>query len=89
MFFSKRAAKRRRKIVGALFGGGVMFGGFLESCDDRLVELSRFLDPCGTILANCAPGQIAADRANNGDPCYLCDRPEGCDQDNPFLNICD
>ncbi|MCH8148769.1 MAG: hypothetical protein IH987_12355 [Planctomycetes bacterium] len=89
MFLSKREAKRRRKIVGALLGGGVMFGGFVESCDNRLIELTRFFDPCGTILANCAPGQLAAQNADIGDPCYLCTRPEGCIEDNPFLNICD
>ncbi len=88
MVFDKRATKRRRKMVGALLGGGVVFGGFVSSCDDRLIELTRFLDPCGTILANCQPGQLAAQNADIGDPCFLCAIPGTCDSDDPFLNIC-
>ena len=89
MVFDKRATKRRRKVLGALLGGGVVFGGFVESCDDRLIQVTRFFDPCGTILANCVPGQLAAQRADTGDPCFLCPIPGTCDNDQPFLNICD
>lgn len=88
MYFSKRAAARRRKVVGALLGGGMVFGGFVESCDDRLIQATRFLDPCGTILANCLPGELTAQQANTGDPCFLCSRPGTCGNDDPFLNIC-
>lgn len=88
MVFDKRAAKRRRKIVGALLGGGVALG-FVQSCDDRLIQLTRFFDPCGTILANCLPGQLAAQQADIGDSCFLCPIQGTCGEDDPFLNICD
>ena len=89
MFFSKRAAKRRRKVVGALLGGGLMFGGFVSTCENRLTGFTRFLDPCGTILANCLPGELTAQQADTGDPCFLCAIPGTCGNDDPFLNICD
>ena len=89
MVFDKRSMRRRRKIVGAFLGGGVVFGGFVGSCDDRLIEVTRFLDPCGTILANCQPGQFAAESADIGDPCFLCPIPGTCGLDDPFMNICD
>ena len=89
MFLSKRAAKRRRRIVCVLLGGGMSLG-FIESCDDRLIEVTRFFDPCGTILANCLPGQLAAQQAPTGDSCFLCSRPGTCGPDEvAFLNICD
>ena len=88
MVFDKRAAKLRRRIAGVLLGGGMSLG-FVESCDDRLIQVTRFFDPCGTILANCLPGQLAAQQAPTGDSCFLCSRPGTCDGDQPFLNICD
>lgn len=79
---------RGRGWLHILFGGAMMFG-LVQSCDHRVVELSRIFDPCGTVLANCAPGQLAAQQADAGDPCYLCPIPGTCgEEDNQFLNIC-
>lgn len=90
MFLSKRAAKRRRKVLGALLGGGVMFGGFVSTCDNRLIGLTRYFDPCGTFLANCLPGELTAQQADIGDSCFLCAIPGTCGPDEvPFVNICD
>ena len=89
MFLSKRATKRRRQVLGAVLGGGLMFGGFVGTCDDRLIGLTRFFDPCGTVLANCLPGELTAQQADTGDPCFLCSSPGTCGNDDPFLNICD
>ena len=87
MILDKRTSTRRRKLMGMLLGGGLAMG-FVQSCDDRLITLTGFFDPCGTILANCQPGQFAAQNADIGDPCFLCAIPGTCDSDDPFLNIC-
>ena len=54
--------------------------GFLESCDDRLIQLTRQFDPCGTILANCNPGDFEVNRAGIGDFCVdpACTVPGQC-----------
>lgn len=69
----------RRLLVGSLLGGGVMFG-FLSDCNDRLVAITNVVDPCGTILANCAPGDFQVRGAGIGDFCIdpTCTIPGGC-----------
>lgn len=54
--------------------------GFLQSCDDRLIGLTRFIDPCGTVLGNCAPGDLETNRADVGDFCVdpACTVPGQC-----------
>jgi hypothetical protein len=76
-----RASKSARsKAVAALVVGSVMITGYLESCDNRLVGLTRYIDPCTTFLANCAPGEFLSNRANIGDYCIdpACTVPGGC-----------
>lgn len=61
--------------------------GFLGACDSRLIELTQYFDPCGTILANCTPGSFQANAADIGDYCIdpICTVPGGCDQVDPPL----
>ena len=61
--------KRYRRNSAAVLLGTMFQLGWLGSCDDRLVGLTNFVDPCGTILANCVPGQFAALNADIGDFC--------------------
>ena len=75
---TKSVAIQRR--LAALFSGTVLILGFLGSCDDKLVGLTGIIDPCGTILGNCLPGQIQAENADIGDYCIDpgCTLPGAC-----------
>ena len=72
---------RRFIRFAAVFAGGAALPAFFESCDDRLIGLTRYLDPCGTILANCAPGDFVVNAADVGDYCVdpACTVPGLCD----------
>ena len=65
--------------------------GFLQSCDDRLIGLTRFIDPCGTILANCAPGDFEVNRADVGSFCVdpTCTVPGQCGEGQALGTITD
>jgi len=78
---------RRRTAVVAILAGTLLQLGFVSSCDDRLVGLTNYLDPCGTILANCAPGTFQAINADLGDWCLdpACTVPGGCGNQDPPL----
>jgi len=54
--------------------------GFLGNCDDLLVSVTQYVDPCGTILANCQPGDFATNAASVGDFCIdpSCTVPGAC-----------
>ncbi len=69
-----------KKTVGVA-AGGLFILGFLESCDNRLVGLTNFIDPCATFLANCQPGDFQANRSDLGDFCLdpTCTVPGQCD----------
>jgi len=75
----------------SLLAGGAVVPGFIESCDDRLISYSRFVDPCGTILANCAPGDFEVNNADVGDFCVdpACTVPGACDDVQPLGTITD
>lgn len=74
--------KRTQRAAAAFLLGGTTFGilSFIESCDDRLITASRYFDPCGTFLANCAPGELQVNRAQIGDYCIdpTCTIPGQC-----------
>ena len=63
----------------ALLAGGSLFG-LLGDCNDKLINLTRFVDPCGTVFANCAPGDIIISDAGIADFCIDpgCTVPGGC-----------
>lgn len=73
--------------LGVLLLGALFQLGFVNSCDDRFVQLTRFFDPCGTFLANCTPGSFQANAANIGDFCVdpSCTIPGGCGNTVPPL----
>jgi len=64
----------------AVLAGGAALPSFLESCDDRLINITRYIDPCGTIFANCLPGDFETNAAAIGDYCVdpACTVPGGC-----------
>ncbi len=72
--------KRRITTLAVLMSSAMFILGFLDSCNDRLVALTRFVDPCGTVLANCVPGQFQIINADVGDFCIdpECTIPGGC-----------
>lgn len=83
MMFRQMGARRCSKLLVALLIGGAFQLGLVESCDDRLIGLTRVFDPCGTILGSCLPGQFESDAASIGDRCVDpgCVIPGGCRTD--------
>ena len=76
----------------ALIASGALSFGFMGSCDDRLVELTRYVDPCGTVLGNCEPGYFEVSQADVGDYCVdpACTVPGQCpDYGQPLGTITD
>ena len=71
--------RRVRRLV-TLLGCGAFTFGFLGSCDDRLITLTQYIDPCGTILGNCNPGDFTVNAAGVGDYCVdpTCTVPGMC-----------
>ena len=53
--------------LAALILGSVFQFGVIESCNDALVTTSRYFDPCGTVFANCAPGDFEVTAAGTSD----------------------
>ena len=79
--------RRLMKMLAAGTFGGLFLLEFVSSCDDRLLNLTRYVDPCTTFLANCAPGSFQANAADIGDYCVdpACTVPGGCGQAGPPL----
>lgn len=86
---TKTGSSLRRRVIGwaAIVGSGAIVPQFLDSCNDRLVGLTNFFDPCGTFLANCAPGSFATNNSALGDPCIdpECSVPGQCLTGTPSL----
>lgn len=80
MISNRTKLASRRGAVAALFVGALLQLGFIENCDDRLATLTRFVDPCGTVLGNCNPGDFQINRADVGDYCVdpSCTVPGQC-----------
>ena len=76
----QRSSRSGRAAMAALFLGGMVQLGFIENCDDRLATFSQFVDPCGTILSNCVPGQLQVNAADVPDFCIdpSCTVPGQC-----------
>ena len=90
MLFGKTKA-RRRAALAALTLGAVYQLGFLESCNDRLVGFTRYVDPCVSPLFNCAPGDFQTNAAGVGDFCIdpTCPIPGQCDNGQALGTITD
>ena len=69
-----------------LVATGAFGFGFLDSCDDRLLTLTTYVDPCGTFLT-CAPGDFQVQAAEIGDYCIdpACTVAGECGQIGPPL----
>ena len=88
MLASNSNGRRRLTAGAALMLGAVWQLGFIESCDDRLIGLTRVIEPCGTFLANCQPGDFLINRSDFGDSCDpTCVVPGECGQQAPLSVI--
>jgi hypothetical protein len=76
-----------RSAALALTFGSTFQLSFLDSCNDRLINATRYVDPCATFLANCAPGSFVTNAADIGDYCVdpTCSVPGGCGNPPPTL----
>ena len=87
------ASARRFVRFAAVLASGAIVPSFLENCDNYLVNVTRYVDPCGTILANCAPGDFQVNAAEVGDYCVdpACTVPGACNNQQPLgtiTNVC-
>ena len=91
MIFQRTNVRRRLFKVATLVLSGASLVGLLQSCDDRLIGLTQFFDPCATFLANCNPGDFQVRRADVGDYCIdpACSVPGQCDNIQPLGTITD
>ena len=82
---------RRFTRIATLLASGAAVPSFVESCDDRLTNLTRYIDPCGSIFANCAPGDFEVNAADVGDYCVdpACTVPGACSNQQPLGTITD
>ena len=76
--------KLTRSAMAAVAAGMLFQWNFIGSCDDRMATLTRYFDPCGTILANCQPGDFQLNRADVADYCVdpSCTVPGQCQDQN-------
>ena len=89
---SKRRISIGRRIFRhlVLWGSAAIIPSFFQSCDDFLVGVTRYVDPCGTIFP-CPPGSFAVRNANVGDwnvDC-TCTVPGACNNNIPLDVITD
>jgi len=92
MFGKVNVQQRIRRLAGVILGG-VFILGWLETCDNRLVQFTRYVEPCGTFLANCNPGDFEVSRSEVGDYCIdpACTVPGQCGPEQPLgtiTNLC-
>jgi hypothetical protein len=81
----------RGKLVALGLGATVLQLGPIAACDDQLTALTRYVDPCGTVLGNCNPGDFQTNNANPGDWCIdpACTVPGACADTPPLGAIRD
>lgn len=77
--------RRLRRVAGIVFGGVCVLG-LLESCDNLLLNVTGYVDPCGTIFANCQPGDFQLNAASSPDYCIdpTCTIPGQCTDVRPL-----
>ena len=77
--------RRGLKGVAIIVLGGPFMLGFLGECNDKLVQTTRYIDPCGTIFSTdyCTPGTFESQAAGIGDWSIdpTCPIPGGCGTD--------
>ena len=87
MTHRKQKVQRGLKRATITLLGGPFILGILGDCDDKLVQATRYVDPCGTIFSTdfCHPGYFETQAADIGDWSIdpTCPIPGGC-QDDPF-----
>lgn len=90
---SNNGRRASRLAMAALAAGSVFQLGFLDSCNDQLVDLTLAFDPCGSLLT-CPPGsffsnnvEIGSEAANCWDP--TCTVPGLCGPGPPLGTIRD
>lgn len=86
------AYRRRLTKLMILLSTGAVVPSFLQSCNDQLIGLTRYVDPC-TFLGNCNPGDFEVNAAGVGDFCVdpACTVPGQCGDGQPLgtiTNIC-
>ena len=83
----RRDRRKKCRAAAALILGSLFMSDFISSCDDRFIQLTRFVDPCATFLANCQPGDFEVNNAPIGDFCVdpTCAIPGGCGNVGPAL----
>ena len=91
MSFLGTNVRHSLKMLATLILGGGFTLGFLDSCDNRLIQFTRYVDPCGTIFANCEPGDFQVAAAEVGDYCVdpACTVPGQCGDERPLGTITD
>lgn len=79
--------RARRSAGWVLLGGAAFQLGYIDNCDDRLANYAQYVDPCGTFLANCQPGDFQVNQADVADYCVdpACTIPGQCGQVGPPL----
>jgi hypothetical protein len=89
MMFGKAYRRRHLRTAVAFLIGGCFTLGLIESCDDRLLTVTEWVDPCGTIFANCEPGDFQVNAA--GAPAYCldpaCTVPGQCGNEGNLLGL--
>ncbi len=87
-YFRSQRARLAAALVGTL---SIVGAGFINSCDNRLIGLTQYFDPCGTVFANCQPGDFQTNRAAVGDYCVdpTCTVPGGCNNGQALGTITD
>ncbi len=78
-----------RRLVSGTILAGIIPVGFIESCNERVIVATQYVDPCGTILGNCLPGSFQVNAADVGDYCIdpACTVPGQCGGGQPLGTI--
>ena len=88
--FLSRSRRLGLKFAAAVLGTTPVLG-FIETCSDFGVNATRYVDPCGTVFANCAPNSFYANSLDLGSEearCWdpTCTIPGAC---GPYIPVCD
>ncbi len=84
----RSSAIRKRLATAALLTSGTVFQfGFLGTCEEKLYNVTDYVDPCGTIFGNCEPGDMQIQNSYPGDYCLdpACTVPGQCENEGPPL----